>query len=339
MLVFMERLRLRLQPLSVKRHHSSATDCAGCHRLDARICMAGSRVFVSEVLAIGAATCIALSGMLISELNGRVEIVRLARWQMLAAFAMTGAVSLALGGWRTLGGHEALLLAASSLFGIVIASTTYFAAIYAAGPRTTALLFSLTSPFALLMGYAALGETISLRQACGVALVLAGIVLAIGMPRRAEEGAIKPAGSQAAWVGIALGIVTALGQALGSLFARPAMAAGVEPFTAMALRSGLALLVFMLIALLPIAALRRPYRFALGDAGLAVAAAIFGTGVGMSLLMAALTSGNVGIVSTLSSMTPVVILPMVWARTGVAPPQRAWIGALLAVAGTAAISL
>ena len=46
-----------------------------------------------------------------------------------------------------------------------------------------------------------------------------------------------------------------------------------------------------------------------------------GVGLGMSLLMAALAHGNVGIVSTLSSMTPVVILPMIWARTGIVPPD------------------
>jgi drug/metabolite transporter (DMT)-like permease len=59
----------------------------------------------------------------------------------------------------------------------------------------------------------------------------------------------------------------------------------------------------------------------------------------MSLLMAALARGNVGIVSTLSSMTPIVILPMLWLRTGVLPAPLAWVGALLAVAGTALISL
>ncbi len=59
----------------------------------------------------------------------------------------------------------------------------------------------------------------------------------------------------------------------------------------------------------------------------------------MSLLMAALAHGNVGIVSTLSSMTPVVILPMVWLRSGRPPSLNAWLGAGLAVVGTALISL
>ena len=140
-------------------------------------------MMIPEMLALGSAVCIAASGMLINELNGKVDVFRLARWQMLAAVAMTGAVSLALGGWRTVAPWQFGYLAASSLFGIMIASTTYFAAIYAAGPRVTALLFSLTSPFALALGYVFLDETITLRQGAGVALVLSGIVLAVGASR------------------------------------------------------------------------------------------------------------------------------------------------------------
>ncbi len=294
-------------------------------------------MFVSEFLALGAAFCIAVSGMLISELSGRVNVFRLALWQMAAAVVMTGAVSMMLGGWRSVAPWQFGYLAASSLFGIMIASTTYFATIYAAGARVTALLFSLTSPFALGLGYMALGETISLRQGVGVALVLGGIILAVGIPRPGAEGSGVRA--QIPWRGIAFGIITALGQALGSLCARPAMAAGAEPFTAMAIRSGLAAGFFLLLQFLPFAALHRQQGFALRYVAISIGAAFFGTGLGMSLLMAALSQGNVGIVSTLSSTTPIVILPMLWARTGVLPPPLAWAGALLAVVGTALISL
>lgn len=293
---------------------------------------ASPRSRVSETLAIAAAFCIALSSMFLSELNGRVPLFQLARWQMLAAFAMTGLVSLILGGWRTVGPVQFWQLAASSMAGIALASTTYFATIYAVGPRITALLFSLTAPFAVALGYLVFGETITLWQGLGVLLVLGGIVLAIGLPAEAKAGAFR------LWPGVGFGIITAFGQAVGSLFARPAMAAGVEPFTAMALRSGLAGLVFLALSFTPIAAnSRQPVQW--GAFGLASASAFVGTGLGMSLLMAALHSGNVGIVSTLSSMTPIVILTMVWIRSSRPPTLSAWMGAALAISGTALISL
>lgn len=69
------------------------------------------------------------------------------------------------------------------------------------------------------------------------------------------------------------------------------------------------------------------------------AEALRGATLGMSLLMAALHNGNVGIVSTLSSMTPVLILPMVWVRSGRRPGLGAWFCAIFAIAGTALITL
>lgn len=309
---------------------------------------------IAEGLALAAAACIALSGMLVSELKGRIDVMRLARWQMLAAFVMTAVAALASGGFATIGRHQLLLLAASSLFGIIIASTTYYSAIYVAGPRVTAMLFTLASPFSLLLGYVALDERVSAEQMAGIALVFVGILMAIGLRRRASVTAVEPAmagpdvdpplklpppAQAVSAFGITLGVITAIGQALGSLFARPAMEAGVDPFAAMAVRSGIAALFFLLLTVLPLRVFRTPYAFRWNDLGLAVGAAFFGTGLGMSLLMAALATGNVGIVTTLSSMTPILILPMVWFRSGVPPVRAAWVGAAIAVAGTALISL
>jgi drug/metabolite transporter (DMT)-like permease len=302
-------------------------------------------MFASEALALGSATCIALSSMFINELNGRVPLMRLARWQLTAGLLITALAATVVGGWTTLGPWQIWALAASGAVGIALASTTYFAAIYVAGPRVTALLFTLTSPFALALGYLVLGETINLRQALGVILILLGVLVAIGVRRRrpapmiplSDEQPIEvPAPDEARppLLGIVLGVVTALGQAIGTLLARPAMASGVEPFTAMAVRTGLA--VICIWALLVVPAVRRrsaPARKA--DMVLAVAAAFFGPALGMSLLMAALETGDVGIVSTLSSMTPVVILPMVWLRSGRMPRPLAWAGAALAIVGTA----
>lgn len=308
-----------------------------------------------ELLALASALCIALSSMIIAELNGRVPLLQLARWQMVAACLMTGVIATALGGWQTLGIWQLQYLAASSLAGIAIASTTYFATIYAVGPRITALMFSLTSPFALALGYVVLGETITPRQGAGVALVLAGIVLAIGVPRRFAAKPkpamavvapaslpvdVKPAPPVAGPLlpGILLGLVTALGQAIGTLLARPAMASGVEPFAAMSVRAGLGAAFF--IALLAIPRIRRTQASREPRAlGLVVASAFVGATLGMSLLMAALSGGEVGIVSTLSSMTPVLVLPLVWLRSGVRPAPSAWAGAALAICGTALISL
>jgi drug/metabolite transporter (DMT)-like permease len=289
---------------------------------------------IAVVLSLGAAATFALSALLIDRVNGRVAILQLARWQMGIAFAITALVSALIGGWQTVAPWQFALLAASSAAGIMLASLTYFGAIMVAGPRISALLFSLASPFALAMGYVALGETVSLGQGAGIALILAGIVLAITAPADLPTpGRI----ARPLWQGIALGVITSAGQAAGSLLARPAMAAGAEPVTAMAIRSGLGFAFF--VALMVIPAARAALPLDRRDLTAVGGSAILGMFLGMSLLMAALARGDVGIVSTLSSTTPILILPMLWATTRRRPTPAAWAGAILAVAGTAMISL
>lgn len=288
---------------------------------------------LAVVLSLAAAAAFAASAMFIDSVSGRVGPLQLSRWQMGIAFVMTAAITLALGGWRSLDLQMVLWLTASAAAGIMFASLTFVATIQFTGPRVSALLFTTASPFALMLGYSFRGETISLAQGAGVALIVAGIVLAVLGPRQ-DEGARVP---KPLWLGITLGLLTSLGQSTGSLLARPAMLAGADPVAAMAVRSGAGAVFFILLLAVP--ALRPAALPPLPSLRRIGASAATGMVIGMSLLMAALARGDVGIVTTLSSTTPILILPMVWAVTGRLPGPTAWAGAALAVVGTALISL
>lgn len=288
---------------------------------------------IAVLLSLGAAVTFSFSAMAVAAVAGRVGVWQLGRWQMGIAFALTAVCATLVGGWATVQPWQFGMLAASAATGIMLATTTYLAAIHAAGPRITALLFSLASPFAVLEGWLFLGETLGLMQLLGIGLILFGIVLAILAENDPHP---EDAPRQPLWIGLTLGVVTAIGQATGSLLARPAMEAGVEPFTAMAIRSGLGGVFFIAVMLFPFArATRLPEGRDLRNVALS---AFFGMFLGMCLMMAALGRGDVGIVSTLTSTTPILILPMLWFTTRRAPGLAAWIGAGLAVAGTALIS-
>lgn len=288
---------------------------------------------LAVVLSLAAAATFAASALFIDRVSPRVSALQLARWQMAIGFVLTCATMLILGSWRSLGPSQLLWLSGSATFGIMLATTTFIATIQLIGARLNALIFTLSAPFAVALGYLFRGETVNLTQGFGVVLILAGIICAILGPG-GTEGLRGP---KALGRGLALGLVTALGQATGSLLARPAMESGAEPFAAMAVRSGLGALFFVLLLALP--ALRPAARPDGHDRKMIGLSAISGIFIGMSLLMAALASGDVGIVTTLSSTAPILILPMVWIMTKETPKPAAWIGAALAVAGTALITL
>lgn len=288
---------------------------------------------LAVALSLAAAACFAVSSLQVAGVDRQVGALQLVRWQMVLAFVMTAAAGGMLGGWQTISATSFLWLAASSVAAVMIGGLTYMAAIRIIGPRIFALFFTLSAPFALVLGYLFRAEAISPTQGAGVGLILTGIVLAILGPRGAD-GSVMP-GKLA--LGVVLGLVTALAQALGNLFSRPAMLDGAEPMTAIAVRSGLGALFF--VGLLMVPRLRPSLPIRLPDVRKIGLSALTGMVLGMSLLMAALARGDVGIVSTLSSTTPILILPMVWALHRRLPHPAAWVGAALAVGGTALISL
>jgi drug/metabolite transporter (DMT)-like permease len=88
---------------------------------------------------------------------------------------------------------------------------------------------------------------------------------------------------------------------------------------------------------MPIAGLKMQNPLNLRITTLTISSGFLGMGVGMTLILYALQGGSVGIVSTLSSTVPALLLPILWIKTGERPAAMAWLGALLVVIGSSLI--
>ena len=132
------------------------------------------------------------------------------------------------------------------------------------------------------------------------------------------------------------GLLSALSAAVAVLIARPVMASGVDAATATVIRATVGLAGLIAMSRLP--GFRAPAPVSTAIVRRSAASGILGMGVGMTLVLFALSGQPVGVVSTLSSTTSVVILPMLWWTSGVRPAAAAWIGAVFAVIGVAAIA-
>jgi drug/metabolite transporter (DMT)-like permease len=291
-----------------------------------------------ELAALGAAACWALTGVLAPGPVAHLGALAFNRWRQLFAVVMFAAVVALSGTWRQFDAATVPPLVLSGLVGIFIGDSLLFTAVGRLGPRRAGVLFALNAPIAAVLGWLVLGETLSARASAGIALTVAGVALAILYGRRAFGHAWEAVRGSLV-LGAAAGIGAATGQAMGSLIARPIMAAGFDPFAASLLRvtvAAIGLSVLMRMTLLGVRQ-ARPLTPRIG--ALTVLTAFLGLGVGMTLLLYALAGGKVGIVSTLSATSPVLILPLLWLRTGQRPGPGAWAGAALVVAGMALIFL
>jgi len=59
--------------------------------------------------------------------------------------------------------------------------------------------------------------------------------------------------------------------------------------------------------------------------------------LGMSLLLIALQKADAGIVATLSSTSPIMILFLLWILTKKIPSYGEWVGTIIAIIGTGLI--
>lgn len=259
------------------------------------------------------------------------------RWRMALLLFILWPVVWLTGRWHNLGWAQCSVMALSGFIGIFVGDTALFAAMNRLGPRRTSVLFATHAFFSALLGYFFLSERMGPQAMLGGALVMGGVMTATLLGRHKNEVHTLELDSGHWGAGVALGLLAALCQALSSLIAKPVMVSGVDPIAATAVRvSATCVAQFALLwSGYPAArALNRANLRTLLQVGWI---GFIGMGVGMSLILLALQHGDVGMVAILSSVSPVLLLPLLWLRLGRAPAPGAWLGAGLTVLGTALV--
>jgi drug/metabolite transporter (DMT)-like permease len=290
---------------------------------------------MADVAALGAAAAWAAGGIVAVVPVAAVGPFTFNRWRMTAVAVVLAGVTTLLGTWHTLDGAGVAWLVLSGAVGMALGDNLLFSALPRLGPRRNAVVYATNAPMAAVLGWLLFGESLPLAALCGIGLVTAGVMLAVGQRTGESHGWETVRGRLG--VGIGLALAAALCQALGVIAAAPAMRAGVDPLAAATVRVAAS------------AALNIALRAVTGDwmaprgpatprvLGLLALNATLGLGIGMTLIMVGLAHGDAGIVATLSATSPVLILPMLWVILRRRPAGSGWAGAVLAVAGVALI--
>ncbi|CAN0547274.1 unnamed protein product [Laminaria digitata] len=246
---------------------------------------------------------------------------------------------------------ELIILGISGVIGLTIGDTAYFGALTRLGARRALLFSTLGPPATALLALPILDEPITARMASGIALTIAGIVWVIR--ERAPAAAASAPESESLAVdqgaeerharrlraGVAMALLGVLCQATGNILTKLG-SANTSPLETSVVR-----LAFGAIGLSLIVSLTR-HRFGLKDPfatrGRVLTlfiATFLGTYLGIWLLVTGLQFTSAGVAATLSSMSPVFILPIAVIFLGEEVSRRATLGALIAVAGVALLLL
>ena len=206
------------------------------------------------------------------------------------------------------------------------------------GPRLAMLLMTLWPALAAVMAWAFLGQTMSLPKLAAMLVTLGGIALVVAEKGTASAGPDRP---RRYGLGVLLGLGGALGQAVGFIFSKFGMADGLSPISANVVRVStgfLALAVWQVLRRELLPNLRkltdRPALWLISFG------AFFGPVTGVMLSLFAIKyATNLGVASTLMSLSPVILLPVSVLIDKERVSLRAVAGTLVSIAGATALFL
>ncbi len=223
----------------------------------------------------------------------------------------------------------------SGVIGLVIGDTFLFKSYQIIGARISMLLMALSPAMSAILAFIFLNETISFLGIIGILITISGIALVI-LERNANSK------YHITTSGIVYGILGAMGQAGGLIFAKFAFNEGhITGFVATFIRVFSSVIIFLPLMLL-LKKYKNPYKVFTKNKsafGVTLLGTILGPFLGITFSLIAVENTKVGIAATLMSTMPIIMLPMVKYVYKEKLSWRAITGAVIAVAGVALIFL
>ena len=226
-------------------------------------------------------------------------------------------------------------LVISGIIGLVIGDSFLFKSYQLIGARISMLLMALSPGMSTFLAFIFLDERITFLGMVGIFITITGIALVV--LERNVNSKYKITG-----LGIFYGVLGALGQSAGLIFAKMAFTEGhITGFVATFIRV-FSSVIIMLPILLLLKKYKNPFRI-FGSKksafGKTLLGTILGPFLGITFSLIAVENTKVGIAATLMSTMPIIMLPMVKYIYKEKLSWRAITGAVIAVAGVALIFL
>jgi drug/metabolite transporter (DMT)-like permease len=234
------------------------------------------------------------------------------------------------------GSSRWLWLSLSGVIGLSLGDAFLFQSMVSVGTRLGSLLLSLAPIFGSIIAWIFFGEVLSILQIMGIVLALAGIAWVVASHQEPPD---TPHGHTQR--GVIFGILAGLGQAVGLVLSKQGMSGDFSAFQANAIRM-LAAVSFSWVWATVSGKVGSTFQELHGKPrilGLLALGAFVGPVLGVTSSLLAIQYVEIGIASTLNSLTPVIILPISYFVLKEKVGWQAIVGTLLAIAGVTILFL
>ena len=288
-------------------------------------------------IAILAALCWAVASLISADVTRSIGGLAFNRIRLLSVSIMLIGYTFYLDTWDTINQEFLLIILLSGIVGIFLGDTLLFIALQKIGPRRNNILFSLAAPFTVVLNIIFLNEIMSVVNLLGCIIVFFGVVIAIAYGNSKDKNHRWEIVEGNIYIGITFGILAALCQAIGLIMMKPILSMGADPIASASLRTLISFIFLALTFFLNYEIFKPKTPLTIKILGQSIVSGFLGMALGMSLLLIALQKADAGIVATLSSTSPIMILLLIWIITKKIPTYGAWLGTVLAIIGSGLI--
>lgn len=289
--------------------------------------------FIGELCGLLTALCWSGSSLAFSAATLRVGPIRLNVTRLIFAAALLCVTVVLTGADIYLTSSQIRNLVVSGIVGLVIGDTFLFKSYEIVGARMGMLIMSVAPAISALLAYLLLGEILGWLAALGMVVTLLGIAIVV-MERRETISGTRKRHIE----GIVFGFLAAAGQGTALVFAKMAFNEGsINGFVATLVR-----IVSSTIIIWPLAWITGKYDNAYSiykkdrrALSLTLLGAFLGPFLGITLSLISVANTTVGIAATLMATVPILMLPLVKYVQKEHISWRAFLGAIIAVAGVA----
>ena len=289
------------------------------------------------LIAILAALCWAIASLISADVTRIIGGLAFNRIRLFFVSIMLISFTFYLDTWNTINQEFLFTILLSGIIGVFLGDTLLFIALQKIGPRRNNILFSLAAPFTVILNIIFLHQVMSLINLIGCFVVFFGVVMAIAYGNSRDKNHRWEVVEGNLYLGILFGIMAALCQAIGLIMMKPILSMGADPIASASLRTAISFIFLSLTFFLNFNIFNQKGSLTIKIIGQSIISGFLGMALGMSLLLIALQKADAGIVATLSSTSPIMILLLIWLITKKIPSIGAWIGTILAIIGSGLI--